>query len=47
LASILELDEKLNQHFNIFCDAPENERKRDIDMKLYGGAGGEEANYFI
>ena len=26
LASILELDEKLNMHFNIYSDAPENER---------------------
>ena len=27
LASILELDEHLNEHFNIFEDAPENKRK--------------------
>jgi serine/threonine-protein phosphatase PPG1 len=28
LASILELDERLNCYFNIFEDAPENERKK-------------------
>ena len=27
LASILELDEHLNEHFNIFEDAPENKKK--------------------
>jgi len=27
LASILELDENLNETFNIFDDAPENKRK--------------------
>ena len=26
LASILELDENLNEHFNIFEDAPENKK---------------------
>ncbi len=26
LASILEVDEKLNMYFNIYSDAPENER---------------------
>lgn len=30
LASILELDEHLNEHFNIFEDAPEN-KKKDSD----------------
>ncbi len=30
LASILELDEHLNEHFNIFEDAPEN-KKKDTD----------------
>ena len=29
LASILEIDEHLNEHFNIFEDAPENSRKKD------------------
>ena len=31
LASILELDEHLNEHFNIFEDAPEN-KKKDTDV---------------
>lgn len=29
LASILELDENLNEYFNIFEDAPENKRKKE------------------
>ena len=29
LASILELDERLNEHFNIFEDAPENKKKNE------------------
>jgi len=29
LASILELDEQLNEYYNIFSDAPENERAKD------------------
>lgn len=29
LASILELDENLNEHFNIFEDAPENKKKKE------------------
>jgi hypothetical protein len=33
LASILELDEHLNEHFNIFEDAPEN-RKKEVDKKM-------------
>jgi hypothetical protein len=33
LASILELDEHLNEHFNIFEDAPEN-RKKEGDKKM-------------
>lgn len=28
LASILELDENLSEHFNIFEDAPENKREK-------------------
>jgi len=28
LASILELDDKLNEYFNIFEDAPENTRDK-------------------
>lgn len=31
LASILELDEHLNETFNIFEDAPENKRKQAKD----------------
>jgi len=30
LASILELDEHMNEHFNIFADAPASERKKDL-----------------
>lgn len=33
LASILELDERLNCYFNIFEDAPENERKKSEAKK--------------
>jgi hypothetical protein len=33
LASILELDEQLNENFNIFEDAPENKRKQQINEK--------------
>lgn len=29
LASILELDEKLNEYFNIFEDSPDNKKKPD------------------
>jgi len=29
LASILELDENLNEYFNIFEDAPENKKKKE------------------
>ncbi len=31
LASILELDEFLNEYYNIFSDAPENERNKDLE----------------
>lgn len=31
LASILEVDERLNEHFNIFEDAPENKKKSEED----------------
>eukprot|EP00351_Strombidinopsis_sp_SopsisLIS2011_P005971 CAMPEP_0116886676 /NCGR_PEP_ID=MMETSP0463-20121206/20620_1 /TAXON_ID=181622 /ORGANISM="Strombidinopsis sp, Strain SopsisLIS2011" /LENGTH=130 /DNA_ID=CAMNT_0004547523 /DNA_START=525 /DNA_END=913 /DNA_ORIENTATION=+ len=34
LASILEIDENLNEYFNIFEDAPENTRKKDEDNRL-------------
>ena len=30
LASILELDDNLQEYFNVFREAPEGERKRDI-----------------
>lgn len=33
LASILELDESLNEHFNIFEDAPEDARKKKADKE--------------
>lgn len=47
LASILELDEKLNMHFNIYSDAPENERTKEQDSSIFGGGGGKDDNYFI
>ncbi len=47
LASILELDEKLNENFNIFTDAPENDRKKEGEMKGFGTEGSQEANFFI
>jgi hypothetical protein len=31
LASILELDERLNEYFNIFEDSPENRKKTDAE----------------
>jgi hypothetical protein len=33
LASILELDEQLNEFFNIFEDAPENQREKKQDKE--------------
>ena len=33
LASILELDEKLNEYFNIFEDAPENTRDKKVEKE--------------
>lgn len=33
LASILELDEQLNEFFNIFEDAPENTREKKVDKE--------------
>lgn len=33
LASILELDENLNENFNIFEDAPENVKDKKIDKE--------------
>lgn len=47
LASILELDENLNQNFNIFTDAPENQRKKETEKKGLGLEGKQEANFFI
>lgn len=49
LASILELDEKLNMYFNIYSDAPENERTKEMESNIFGGAGGAkgEDNFFI
>lgn len=41
LASILELDESLNEYFNIFEDAPENTREKKVDKErdVYSFAG--------
>lgn len=36
-ACVLELDENLNQHYNMFSDAPENKEKREQDARVYGG----------
>jgi hypothetical protein len=48
LASILELDEHLNEYFNIFSDAPENERNKEAEGNLFGGGGGsKDDNFFI
>ena len=49
LASILELDEKLNMYFNIYSDAPENERTKEMDNSIFGGGGAKsnEDNFFI
>ena len=48
LASILELDEGLNMHFNIYSDAPENERTKEVESSLFGGDGGKaDDKYFI
>lgn len=49
LASILELDENLNEYFNIYTDAPENERSKEMQNNVFGGSTapkGEE-NFFI
>jgi hypothetical protein len=53
LASILELDEQLNEFFNIYSDAPENDRKKEAAPS--GGSGilaslglsNEDGNFFI
>ena len=37
LASILELDERLNCYYNIFEDAPENERQKNEAKKKVVG----------
>lgn len=50
LASILELDEKLNMHFNIYSDAPENERAKEAENNGFGGSssdGAKEDKFFI
>jgi hypothetical protein len=33
LASILELDENLNEYFNMFEDAPENTRDKKVEKE--------------
>ena len=47
LASILELDEHLNEYFNIYSDAPENERNKDAENNIFGGAASKDDNFFI
>ena len=51
LASILEVDEKLNMYFNIYSDAPENERVKEVESNIFGGSGSdtakEENKFFI
>lgn len=37
LASILELDEQLNTYFNIYSDAPENQRSKEVENSIFGG----------
>jgi hypothetical protein len=47
LASILELDENLNMYFNIFSDAPENERTKELENNIFGSGGGKGEDFFI
>ena len=47
LASILELDEHLNENFNIYSDAPENERNKEAESSVFGGAASKDDNFFI
>ena len=47
LASILELDEHLNEYFNIYSDAPENERSKDVENNIFGGSAAKDDNFFI
>ena len=35
-------------HFNIYSDAPENERTKEVESSLFGGDGGKaDDKYFI
>jgi hypothetical protein len=43
----LELDEKLNMHFNIYSDAPENERTKEIENNIFGANGGKGGDDFF
>jgi hypothetical protein len=43
----LELDESLNTYFNIFQDAPENQRAKDIESNIFGGEGGAKDDKFF
>jgi len=44
LASIMEIDENMNEHFNIYKEAPENERKKEI---LEENIGDEDSDKFF
>lgn len=45
------MDEQLNMYFNIYSDAPENERQKEIEGNIFGndGSGGKgvEDKFFI
>lgn len=30
----------MNEYFNIYSDAPENERSKEMESNLFGGGGG-------
>jgi hypothetical protein len=36
MASILELDEQLEMYFNIYQDAPENQRNKEVEGSIFG-----------
>ena len=38
--------QNLNEYFNIYSDAPENERNKDAEQNMFGGASKED-NFFI
>lgn len=47
MASILEVDEHLHEYFNIYSDAPENERNKEAENNMFGGAAAKEDNFFV